>query len=509
MLYSSFLKCFANYLRCDLFLVLFVWITLGAAQIYLYSTFGYGVHYLTYLALLYFVIAYVLSFAISKIHEYLLWLKPLLCSLLAISFVVNLFCAYRFHSLFSPNFIECIFSTNLQEMESFFQTYVQTEDVLLIFITFLFCFVYYCAFLLLPKSIISHVFILPFCFFLLSVLAVWHNPSIIKELSLYVNLSPDELVDVSQHPVIPQVQPLSDTHPQTIVIILGESMARSHSSIYGYSKETNPRLFSLQRAGSLVAFDSVTAPACNTTTAFRYLLTNYAAELERGTSKKWYECYNLIETLKVVGYHTCWYSNQPEFGVYENLPSGFAHICDDCHFVTRSSDEPYDGALLDLYQPDSIHNSKLIFFHLMGQHPTFIKRYPADFTFFTPAQYSGLTQFQAQVIAEYDNASRYNDYVVGEIMQLFSQQKALVFYFPDHGLDLFDSDTAYYGHGRADTASSSVGKQIPFFIYMPADFQAHFPAVVEEVHHLSPIPFSTSHFFDLLLHLSGYSVIPS
>jgi heptose-I-phosphate ethanolaminephosphotransferase len=57
-------------------------------------------------------------------------------------------------------------------------------------------------------------------------------------------------------------------------------------------------------------------------------------------------------------------------------------------------------------------------------------------------------------MAEYDNSVLYNDYVVSEIIKCFADKDAVVLYFSDHAIDLFETDEKYCGHALSNNASS-------------------------------------------------------
>ena len=77
-------------------------------------------------------------------------------------------------------------------------------------------------------------------------------------------------------------------------------------------------------------------------------------------------------------------------------------------------------------------------------------------------------------MSEYDNATLYNDFVVCEIIKLFEEKEAIVFYFSDHGLD------ANLVHGNhSDINSFKEGTNIPFMIYATEKYQERFPDKVE------------------------------
>ena len=85
---------------------------------------------------------------------------------------------------------------------------------------------------------------------------------------------------------------------------------------------------------------------------------------------------------------------------------------------------------------------------------------------------------QRNILASYDNSILYNDFVVSKIMNLFSEDEAIIFYFSDHALDVFDSRDDYVGHARYNDSKSVIaGSNIPFMVYMTPSFQSDFAEI--------------------------------
>src|SRR5690606_39947201 len=82
----------------------------------------------------------------------------------------------------------------------------------------------------------------------------------------------------------------------------------------------------------------------------------------------------------------------------------------------------------------------MIFLHLEGCHISYHKKYPDSFNFFTDTPKTKFNSAKAhQTINEYDNAVRYNDFVVSEVIDLVKKanKNSYVMYFSDHGEEVF------------------------------------------------------------------------
>ena len=75
----------------------------------------------------------------------------------------------------------------------------------------------------------------------------------------------------------------------------------------------------------------------------------------------------------------------------------------------------------------------------MGGHGLYYNRYPYSFHKFTEKDIKlNVNESHKLIVAEYDNALYYNDYVVTEIINRFRDTEALVIYLPDHGEAVYD-----------------------------------------------------------------------
>ena len=267
--------------------------------------------------------------------------------------------------------------------------------------------------------------------------------------------------------------------PDNVVIIIGESFVKSHSSLYGYEKETNPRLIALRDSGDLFVYNKAVAPYTHTVECFKSMMSTYKREYEDSTN--WNECVSIPEVMRVIGYHTSWYSNQSKKGFCDNVPSGYSDLCNENYFVGNKYAGgfrySYDEEIIDLLQPE-VNNKKTsyncYFVHMMGQHGPFENRYPDGFGKFKADDYISSPESQRKRLSEYDNATLYNDFVVCEIIKLFEEKEAIVFYFSDHGLD---ANLVHSNH--SDINSFKEGTNIPFMIYATEKYQERFPDKVE------------------------------
>jgi len=434
-------------------------------------------------------------------------LKTVLLFFVTIYSCINAFVWYNFECLISSGVLDIVLATNRNEAIEFWSQYGSwTWICIIVVVPSIWVGLYQKLFTFNRDNHRSKIifFLLPFIgFFSLSCYApkLMFN-SITGELWSFSSFDHVELRQYKTHPSFSEIR---TDHPEKVVIILGESFARSHSSVYGYSKETNPKLAQLAREGSLIVYSDVKSPATSTLESLRRILTTYS-QYQQQVGEKWYLCPNLIDIAQTLGYQTCWISNQSCLPMFDDLSTAFANLCEEQHFNKD------DGSGMDEFVLGFNYAEKdslvLIIYHLMGQHGVYEKRCPDNFRKFSISDYSELPDNQRKVIADYDNATLYNDYVVATLMEYYSNSDAVVFYFPDHGQDLFETSKDHFGHGRlGNPASVEVGKTIPFFVFAGTKFQILHPESYEQLKKHSASSFETSNFYQLVLDVMGYKLI--
>ena len=330
----------------DLIFFLLLWMLIALPNCYSQRN---SIVYVAYLAMMYYIIAYIVVGVANSIGIVAKVLKPILLVTSTLVCLINLYCVRTYDCLLSNDFIQIIAGTNIEEASEFFATFISWKDVLLFFLIFT---ISIAMAVMLPKAQrikFGKTWIVASGFLLVSIGAICHNSGIIKEEFVDKarwNFSFDEVVDLRQHLTHPKIEENDSIHPKQIVIVLGEAFSSNHSSLYGYNKITNPLLEKQKEDGNLFVFEDVTSPCTLTTLTFKYLLNTCLVNSKDG--KAWYEYTNIIEVMNAAGYYTAWISNQAETGMYDNLPSGHARLCNESIFLRRQNNvNDYDGGLIN------------------------------------------------------------------------------------------------------------------------------------------------------------------
>ena len=489
--------------KYDLIYFILLWIVIAFPNCFSQLRQG-NIVYTIYLMMLYYIIAYIVTLVINLSKVISLIMRPILLFLLSIFSLINMYCITVYGCMLSNDFIQIIAGTNPNEAKEYFETFVTWQQMLLLVISVVII-IAVCLFLAKKgQRKYGKTWVLTGGILIISIAGLYHNSAMIEEeLSdkNRWNFTFEEVVDLRNHPTNPQIIEADSIHPTHIIIILGESFSPNHSSLYGYKKQTNPLLSEKVEDGNLIVFRNTTSPCTHTTAAFKYLLNTNQIEYKDG--KQWYEYTNIIEVMNATGYHTAWISNQSEKGMYDNLPSGHSRLCKETLFLENDDNAPqYDGGLIGKAHSGKVKNA--IFYHLMGQHEAFDQRYPKEYEHFKANDYADKSEHQREILAAYDNATLYNDFVVSSIMDLYKDKDAIVFYFSDHALDVFDTEPDYFGHSKMTKASQEQGKKIPFMIYVSPIFQEHHADKVKTIQDAVDKPFCADKFIYAVMDVAGY-----
>ena len=320
--------------------------------------------------------------------------------------------------------------------------------------------------------------------------------------------------------VVPQQH---DSDSINVILVIGESFIRDHASLYGYPLHTTPFMDAEQQAGRLFAFTDAVSPYNQTTKVIRNLISCNSL----GDGEHWSSAPPLTAVFKKNGYWVSMQDNQKstdghvlselfEFSLATYLYS--SQMVAACYSDLNDKTYDYDGQLIDAYRKqmakgaDATH--RFMVFHLMGQHVSFNCRYPHDHTFshFTAdstahRKEQWLTNEMRQEIADYDNATLYNDDVIRRITELYGNGNTVVLYLSDHGEEVYDYRPR---SGRDDFSYGSDIKQgirhqycIPYMIWCSEQYKASHPDIIDRLRQYTNRPVAIDNTCQLLFHLAG------
>lgn len=236
----------------------------------------------------------------------------------------------------------------------------------------------------------------------------------------------------------------------TVVYIVGESHPRCRSGVYGYWRDTTPRLSALAEDSSLILLRDVVAPFNITYHMYRRLMavgeTVGEQRAQAGQSQVW-SLPLLPAVMKKAGFRVGLYDNQStvtpgrafDFGS-NNFLAGVNVRAQSLDLVNDSVCR-YDGELTAAYPPlrDGVRDFTI--YHFMGQHTSFAERYPASSARFSPEEYRAIPQYtevMCHTSANADNATHYVDSLIGNVIDSVSGRNAVLVYVSDHGEEAYD-----------------------------------------------------------------------
>lgn len=269
-----------------------------------------------------------------------------------------------------------------------------------------------------------------------------------------------------------------------VVIAIGESTGRHHLGVYGYFRDTTPKLGARRQELALfsdaIATHSHTVPSLMDALSFN----------DRNARKRPRSLLDIITLANRAGFMTAWLSNQSAVGVWSNLVSILARRARHVRYHSESGDPGlwrarYDDEMLTslddvLARPDE---KKLIFMHLIATHSPYCEMIPAAFRSddgklfeveMNRAVYGDALAEEGGTFSRdteskyvrrvncYDSAVRYVDTVLDSmIARLASRAEPTIFlYFADHG------EAPLLGTGHDSRAHSHFHVEIPLIVWM-------------------------------------------
>lgn len=262
--------------------------------------------------------------------------------------------------------------------------------------------------------------------------------------------------------------------PLLAVIVIGESATRSRWSLYGYERNTNPRLNS--RKSLLCVVNDLVTPNHTTTGSLRYFLSAATKEDE--------SCRYLLPSIcRRAGYECSLLSNQRHWSRNDGAEVILFKDCvrklwlDDIFGKSTRDKLRYDDVLLPYIQQEIAQASgnTVLFVHPMGSHFEYEDRYPIEFAAFG-LDANGKLKSDITQSDHYDNTIVYTDYILNEIIEHLESRggDSLLLYLSDHG-ESPRGEKVRFVRDR-DTW------EVPMFAWFSEGYRAHYPDVVKSMY---------------------------
>ena len=307
-----------------------------------------------------------------------------------------------------------------------------------------------------------------------------------------------------------------------VILVIGESYIKHHAQLYGYLLPTTPRLMNEEKKGNLYVFNNVVTPYNYTTSVMKNMMCCNSI----ANNESWYDSPFVPTIFKRSGMKVDNWDNQrissnKISSIWDFTLNSFLFNKDICN-ISYDRTAPHGFKLDDQLINDYAHNNNkvlgkynFIIFHLMGQHIDPKDRYPHDkFSRFSAKDIRNnapyMTEGKKQDIANYDNATYYNDYVVNHIINLYRDKNAVLVYFSDHGEEVYDYRDS---KGRVEAAPGQEKNclkyqfEVPFVIWCSDKYKALHPDIIRRIKASLNRPFMTDNTCHLLFDLAGLKTI--
>ena len=294
-------------------------------------------------------------------------------------------------------------------------------------------------------------------------------------------------------------QKIDTTNQREIyVIVVGETSRTENWSLYGYERETTPRL---AKDSNLVFYpDAITQS--NTTHKSVPIILSAASASDYDLL---YKQKSIIEAFNEVDFSTVFLSNQASNRTFTDY---FAHEADIHHYYRFFGDatNEYDEILVDKMQHyiDSIEGNIFFVLHTYGSHFNYTERYPKEFAKYQPDYIPSISKKHIDAMVNaYDNTILYTDYILDKVIKTLEATGACtaMFYTSDHGEDLLDDERERFLH--ASPSPTFYQLKVPFILWFSPAYKNAFPTKVENAINNRKYAVATDVAYHTVMDLAG------
>ena len=352
------------------------------------------------------------------------------------------------------------------------------------------------------KTRIGYAAMLVFC----TLLPVFYSPSIAFKTSPVVLLISDSISNfchykrmakMKKKPKIPKALSFADNVDASCygVFILGESATRNHWSLYGYSRQTTPRIDRFK--DELTVFTDLVSPISNTAKAMELIFT--MSNMDNPDKP----ICTYSQMLKEAGFYVSLYSSQSRWGRWDGTESFIFAGCEPLLFMDEENltNPWYDDVLLKYLDKDlkshPLDKPSVTILHLRGSH------FPADAHYPSDKKPKALEDFIASQTTQnidtntYDNSIFYTDIILGETLERLKKKggPAWMIYLSDHGDSI--------GEGSWRLVNDRNVWEVPMIIWLSEDYKKKFPKVTQAIRDAAQKPLQSDQLLQGFLQLAG------
>jgi glucan phosphoethanolaminetransferase (alkaline phosphatase superfamily) len=297
---------------------------------------------------------------------------------------------------------------------------------------------------------------------------------------------------------------VKDGEGESYVVVIGESLNKQHMSIYGYNRDTTPRMRRLYEEKKLLRFVNAFSSHTHTMQTLQMAFTS-ANQLN---NNDYYHSPSIINVLNLAEIETYWISNQVRYGMLDNYTTLMAESAKHKFYLNGyvgdgAKTTVFDGAViasLDSVLQSNADRNRVIFVHLMGSHIGYCSRFPSEQEYVFPSDIPGdLSSERLRSIECYDNSVLYNDSVVVGLIETLAKIGGVsgLVYFSDH------ADDVVSGLAHQSDLFTYEMTQIPLLVWLSPEYRDKQKDKIDNMNDHQEEYFSNDLMFDFLLGLVG------
>ncbi len=286
---------------------------------------------------------------------------------------------------------------------------------------------------------------------------------------------------------------------EVYVMVIGETSRADNWHMFGYGRQTTPRL---ESRDGLVGY-ARTLSESNTTHKSVPMLMSWLDANTFGDSI--YTSKSIITAFREAGFRTAFFSNQKRNHSYIDF---FGEEADTVAYISDASDPQNDMELisrLKSFVENNADGKVFVVLHTYGSHFRYNERYPAEFSVFRPdAEVDASRRNREQLVNAYDNTILYTDAMLDSVISVVNNAGGIggVVYTSDHGEDIFDDTRLRFLH--ASPTPTYWQLHVPMLLWLSAAYRGMYPEkYAAAVAHRSLNVSSTAGMFHTLLDIAG------
>ena len=279
------------------------------------------------------------------------------------------------------------------------------------------------------------------------------------------------------------------------VYIIGEASRTMDWQLYGYQRETNPRL---AQVDDIVLFRDVLTQSNTTHKSVPLILSSVATD----EHAELYRRRGLPALFDEAGFETWFISNQSPQGAMID------HLAHDARHVIYIRSPRHDMQLLDEMRRsiEESRSQKLFFIlHCYGSHFSYHQRYPREFARFLPDDDVAIAaQHVARLRNAYDNSVLYTDHFLAETidyLRTLGDTSTALLYCADHGEDIFDDERGRFLHASPTTTAYQL--HVASLAWFSERYRNRFPEKVAAAEANTTAPATTHALFHTMADMAS------